>query len=204
VLKTLLEYIPQVGPSGPILFILLYVIATVSFVPGSLLTLGAGVLFGVVPGFFYVWTGATLGAMAAFGLGRSLARQWLAQKMAGHPRFMAIDRAVGSAGFQIVLLTRLSPVFPFNLLNYLYGLTQVSWRDYVLGSLGMIPGTLLYVYVGSWFGNLAALFAQSSQRPKTPLEMILYGVGLMMTLIVTLYVSQIARRALVERLSEDA
>ncbi|MGA1132446.1 MAG: TVP38/TMEM64 family protein [Prochlorotrichaceae cyanobacterium] len=201
-LQDILQWINHLGAIGAIVFIGLYIVATVAFLPGSILTLGAGVVFGVVQGSCYVFIGATIGAILAFLVGRYGARGFVAQKISGNDRFKAIDRAVGKAGFQIVLLTRLSPVFPFNLLNYAYGLTQVSLKDYSLGSVGMIPGTILYVYIGSLFSNLAELFANSGERSKTPLELGLYGVGLVITVVVTLYVTQIARKALQGKISE--
>lgn len=200
-LQEILQYIDRLGVIGAIVFIGIYIVATVAFLPGSVLTLGAGVVFGVVPGSLYVFVGATTGATLAFLTGRYLARDFVARRLAGSDRFRAIDQAVGEAGFQIVFLTRLSPVFPFNLLNYAYGLTQVKLQDYVLASVGMIPGTILYVYLGSLFGNLADLFAHSGERSKTPLELALYGMGLLITLGVTLYVTQIARKALQDKIS---
>lgn len=204
VLRGMLEWIDHLGAIGPIVFMGVYSLATVAFVPGSLLTLGAGVVFGVWEGAVYVFVGATTGATLAFLVGRYLARGFVAKRIEGNDRFRAIDRAVGEAGFQIVLLTRLSPVFPFTLLNYAYGLTQVKLRDYVLASVGMIPGTVLYVYIGSLFGSLAELFAQGGGRSKTPLELVLYGIGLVVTVGVTLYVTHIARQALQRKLSDQA
>lgn len=201
--QEILQQIDSLGVIGAIVFMGLYMVATVAFLPGSILTLGAGVLFGVVEGSFYVFIGATAGATLAFLIGRYLARDFVARRLEGNDRFQSIDQAVGEAGFQIVLLTRLSPVFPFNLLNYAYGLTQVKLQDYVLASVGMIPGTILYVYIGSLFSNLADLFAHSQERSKTPLELALYGVGLLITLGVTLYVTQIARKALQNKISSS-
>ncbi|MEL6165640.1 MAG: TVP38/TMEM64 family protein, partial [Cyanobacteria bacterium J06628_3] len=124
-LKNALEWINNQGPVGGIAFMLLYIVATVAFLPGSILTLGAGVVFGVFLGSVYVFIGATIGAIAAFLVGRYIARGWVANKIAGNKKFAAVDNAVGREGLKIVLLTRLSPVFPFNLLNYAYGVTGV-------------------------------------------------------------------------------
>ena len=133
-----------------------YILAAVFFIPGSVLTLGAGFLFGVAIGTVTVWIGANLGACAAFIVGRTIARNWVAQKVAGNPKFAAIDEAVGKEGFKIVLLLRLSPAFPFNLLNYALGLTKVSFGKYVLANMiGMVPATLMYVYFGSAARSLA-------------------------------------------------
>ena len=153
-LRTALEAIARLGAWGPVLFVLLYVAATVLFLPGSILTLGAGVVFGLARGAVIVSISATLGATAAFLVGRYLARDWVAGKIEGHPKFKAIDEAVAREGWKIVGLTRLSPVFPFNLLNYAFGLTRVSLSHYVIASwIGMMPGTVMYVYLGSVAGD---------------------------------------------------
>ncbi len=139
-----LDWIAGLGALAPVAFIAIYIVACVAFVPGSILTIGAGVIFGVVRGSIYVSIAATLGATAAFLVGRYLAREWVSARLEGTAKFKAIDEAVGREGWKIVVLTRLSPVFPFNLLNYAYGLTRVSLRDYFLASwAGMIPGTIL-------------------------------------------------------------
>ena len=117
-LRNALSWVDSLGAVGAIAFMLIYIVATVAFLPGSILTLGAGVVFGVVLGSIYVFISATIGATLAFLVGRYFARGWISQKIAGNDKFAAIDRAVGEEGLKIVLLTRLSPVFPFNLLNY--------------------------------------------------------------------------------------
>ncbi|MHA1158787.1 MAG: TVP38/TMEM64 family protein, partial [Alphaproteobacteria bacterium] len=149
-LKQALDWVGELGPSGAIIFVAIYVIATVLFIPGSVLTLGAGAAFGVVWGSVYVSIASTLGATCAFLVGRYLARNAIARKIEGNERFAAIDKAVANEGWKIVGLTRLSPLFPFTLLNYAFGLTQVKLRDFVLASwIGMMPGTVMYVYLGS-------------------------------------------------------
>lgn len=197
-----LSQIQQLGAVGVLAFIAIYAIAAVAFVPGSLLTLGAGFVYGVVQGSFYVFAGASLGAVLAFLVGRYLARDWVAQKIQRNSKFRAIDEAVGREGFKIVLLTRLSPVFPFNLLNYAFGITGVSLRDYALGCVGMLPGTVLYVYLGSLAGNLATLGTET-QAANPLLQWTVRGIGFAATLAVTLYVTRIARQALAESVSEE-
>ena len=194
-----LEVIRGLGPWGPVLFVALYVAATVLFLPGWILTLGAGAVFGLVKGAITVSIAATLGATAAFLVGRHLARDAVARRLEAYPRFAAIDQAVAREGWKIVGLTRLSPIFPFNLLNYAYGITRVSLRDYVLASwIGMMPGTIMYVYVGSVIGDLAAL---GQARTRTTAEWALYGVGLVATVVVTVYVTRLARGALARRVA---
>ncbi|MEB3227561.1 MAG: TVP38/TMEM64 family protein [Synechocystis sp.] len=192
-----LQWIDGLGPLAAIAFMLLYLVATVAFLPGSVLTLGAGVVFGVVWGSIYVFIGATLGATGAFLVGRYLARGWVSKKIADNQKFKAIDEAVGKEGLKIVLLTRLSPIFPFNLLNYAYGVTGVSLKDYVIASVGMIPGTIMYVYLGSLAGSLATIGTGSAPSQANPLlQWTIRILGLIATVAVTLYVTRIAQKAL--------
>ena len=195
-LKQALDWIGRLGPWGAALFIALYVVATVLFIPGSVLTLGAGAVFGVVWGSIYVSIAATLGATAAFLVGRYLARDAITRKIEGNARFAAIDKAVANEGWKIVGLTRLSPVFPFTLLNYAFGLTRVKLRHYVLASwIGMMPGTVMYVYLGS--------LAKAASGKRTTGEWVLYGVGLLATVVVTVFVTRVARKALAEKISQS-
>ena len=195
------EWMRGAGTGGLLAFALAYVLATVLFLPGSILTLGAGFVYGVALGSPLVWVAANVGATLAFLLGRTIARQWIAARVAQNPRFAAIDRAVAEQGLKIVLLTRLSPVFPFNLLNYAFGLTRVRLRDYVLGSLvGMIPGTVMYVYLGSLITSLTEL--ASGRRAGGAAQQLFYWAGLGVTVVVTVYVTRVARRALADATTE--
>jgi len=207
--KQLGAYIPRfahwvegLGFWGPVAFILGYAVATVAFVPGSLLTLAAGAIFGLVKGTIYTLVGATLGAAAAFLVARYLARRRVERKIAGNARFAAIDRAVGREGFKIVALLRLSPVFPFNLLNYALGLTKVTFLQYLAASIAMLPGTLLYVYYGKAAGSLAAL-AGGAKTEKSLGSYIVLGLGLVATVVVTAFVTRLAGKALRQEI-EDA
>jgi uncharacterized membrane protein YdjX (TVP38/TMEM64 family) len=190
-----LKGIEGLGPWAAVWFVVIYIGATVLFLPGSALTLGAGALFGVVHGSIIVSIASTLGATAAFLIGRYLAREFVARKVATNPSFAAIDHAVADEGWKIIGLTRLSPVFPFSLLNYAFGLTRVKFGEYVLASwLGMMPGTVMYVYLGS-----LVRVGTSGGRQRTPGEWALYGVGLVATIAVTVIITQIARRSLAKR-----
>lgn len=201
--KDTLMWIESLGSIGAIAFIGIYVTATVAFLPAFILTLGAGVLFGVWLGSIYVFIGATIGSIVAFLVGRYLARDWVANRIAGNDKFKAIDRAVGKEGLKIVLLTRLSPAFPFNLLNYAFGVTGVSARDYIVGSIGMIPGTIMFVYVGSLASNLA-LIGTDAQPPVNPtLQWTIRIVGLIATVAVTVYVTRLAKQALAEAVDSE-
>ncbi|OCR02782.1 hypothetical protein BCD67_18140 [Oscillatoriales cyanobacterium USR001] len=200
ILQNSLTLIADLGHWGPAVFILIYILATVLFIPGSLLTLGAGVLFGVIWGSIWVSIGSTFGATCAFLVGRYFTRDWVAKQIDRHEKFKTIDRAVAIEGWKIVGLTRLSPIFPFNLLNYAFGITQVSLKDYFLASwIGMMPGTIMYVYIGSLAGNLATLGSQG--RSRTPAEWALYGVGLVAAIAVTIYITRIAKKALDAKIS---
>ena len=194
-LKAALDWIGKLGPWGPVIFVGLYVVATVLFIPGSVLTLGAGAVFGVVLGSLCVSISATLGATAAFLVGRYLARDAIARRIEKNEKFATIDSAVADEGWKIVLLTRLSPVFPFTLLNYAFGLTRVKLSHYVLASwTGMIPGTVMYVYLGS----LAHVGA--GHRRRTTEEWVLYAVGLLATVTVTVFVTRVAKSALARKI----
>ena len=194
-LKQALDWVGRLGPWGPAIFIAIYVAATVLLIPGSVLTLGAGAVFGLIRGTLIVSVASTLAATAAFLIGRYLARAAVARKIEGNDKFVAIDRAVAAEGWKVVFLTRLSPVFPFTLLNYAFGLTQVKLGHYVLASwIGMLPGTVMYVYLGS-LANVSA-----TQRARTPAEWALYGVGLLATVVVTIFVTRIAKQALSKKI----
>lgn len=196
-LARFLEWVRSTGVWGPVLLAAAYVIACVLFMPGSILTLGAGFLFGVIWGTVTVSIGSVLGATVAFLIGRTLLRGWIGKKIAAYRGFDAIDRAIGKQGFKIVLLVRLSPIFPFNLLNYAFGITKVRLQHYVLASwLGMLPGTLMYVYLGSAFKSLAQTAAGANDGGG--MRTAFFAVGLLMTVVATIVVARIAKRALDE------
>jgi uncharacterized membrane protein YdjX (TVP38/TMEM64 family) len=199
-LRHTLAWINQLGSVGVLAYIALYIIATVAFLPGSIVTLGGGAIFGVVLGSLYVFIGASLGATAAFLIGRYLARDWVYKQIAGNEKFRKIDEAVGQEGFKIVFLTRLSPVFPFNLLNYALGITGVSFKDYLLGFLGMIPGTVMYVYLGSLAGACTQI-GTKDQPSNSAVEWTMRIIGFIATVAVTVFVTRIARKALEEKVS---
>ncbi|MDB9451662.1 TVP38/TMEM64 family protein [Dolichospermum circinale] len=194
-LQNALQWINSLGAIGGIVFIGIYIIATLAFLPAALLTLGAGVIFGVIWGSIYVFIGATLGAIAAFLGGRYLAQGWVKEKISSYKKFAIIDKAVSKEGLKIVLLVRLSPLFPFNLLNYALGITSVSFQDYLIGSVGMIPGTIMYVYFGSLVGDIA-LIGSKNQPGNIILHWVIQIMGLIATIAVTVYVTNIAKKAL--------
>ena len=197
-----LKYVQSLGIWGPVLFAAVYILATVLMVPGLILTLGAGFVFGLVQGTITVSIASVLGATTAFLIGRTLARDFVEQKAAEFPKFAAVDRAVEHAGFKIVLLTRLSPAFPFNVLNYLFSITSVRTRDYFFASwIGMFPGTVMYVYFGTAVKNIADLIGGNFEGGMA--QKILLAVGLIATVIVTVYVTQVARKVIREYVPDE-
>lgn len=196
-------WVDSLGDLGPLVFVIGYAAAVVAFVPGSLPSLAGGAIFGLGKGVVLVFIAATIGASCAFLVSRHLVRDSIARRIAGNPRFAAIDRAIENEGRRIVFLLRLSPVFPFSLLNYALGLTRVRFGDYVLASVGMLPGTLLYVYYGHVLG-LAAALAGGAAHEKGAADYALLGLGLAATIVVTTLVTRIARRALAEATGENA
>ncbi|NEO28009.1 MAG: TVP38/TMEM64 family protein [Kamptonema sp. SIO4C4] len=203
-MQATLKWIDSLGIWGPIAFIAIYVIAAVFLISGGLLTLGAGVLFQPVwYGFIVVSLASTIAATLSFLIGRYIARGWVSKKIEQQPKFKVIDKAVAREGWKIVGLTRLSPIFPFVFLNYAFGVTKVSLRDYVIASwIGMMPGTVMYVYLGSLAGNIATLGA--GETPENAMaQWILRIVGFIATVAVTVYVTKIARKALNEEIAEE-
>jgi uncharacterized membrane protein YdjX (TVP38/TMEM64 family) len=197
-IRTILQWIHDLGPWAPVAYILFYGVACVFAIPGSLLTLAGGFLFGVGLGIVYVSIGATLGATLAFLAGRYLFRNWIVSKIGSNPKFQALDEAVAREGWKMVILVRLCPIFPFPVTNYGFGITRIPVKEYVLASwIGMLPAMLVIVYIGSLASSLANLGAGS--RERTPLEWTLYAIGLVMAVIVTVYLTRVAKRALEEK-----
>lgn len=189
ILKAAPRWLNDLGGWAPVVFILLYIASCVGCLPASILTVGAGVAFGVVTGSILVSIGATLGASAAFLVGRYLARDWVRRKIGHRPAFVAIDKAVAEEGWKIVFLTRLAPVFPFFLLNYAYGLTRVPLRQYILATwIGILPGSTLFVYIGS--------LAKAGAEDTSPMRWVTRGFILVTAVIATVYLAKIAKRAL--------
>lgn len=196
-----LEWSKGLGFEGYLLVVLCYTISGVLLVPASILTLGTGFVFGLTVGTVTASTGGILGAVAAFLAGRLLVRRWLLRRMAGHPKFIAIDRAIGSQGFRIVFLSRLSPVLPFNILNYAYGATTVSLKDYFLASwIGMLPETFMYVYLGSGARSLTDV--ATGQVTTGAAQEVMFWIGLVATVLVIVTVTRITRRALQQTITD--
>lgn len=200
---SLVEWSRGAGPLGAVLFSAAYVMATVLLLPGSLLTLGAGYAWGPLWGVLLISPVSVAAATASFWVGRTLGRRWVEERLGKDPRVAAIDRAIAEDGFRVVLLLRLSPLFPFNLLNYALALTRVRLRDYVLASaLGMFPATVLFVWLGSLVSDGAQLL---SGVPRSgPWGAALQGLGLAATVAVVAVITRAARQALTRALEERA
>jgi uncharacterized membrane protein YdjX (TVP38/TMEM64 family) len=190
------QWVAHLGIWGVVLFIAVYILATVLFFPASVLTIGAGFVFGVLLGTVTVSIASTTGAALAFLIARYLARDKIEEKVGSNQKFKQIDRTIGEQGAKLVFLLRLSPLIPFNLSNYFYGLTALKFWPYVLASwIGMLPATLLYVYLGA--AGKAGLNAAAGQPfGHSPWEYVLFGTGLIATVVVTVWVTRIARREL--------
>jgi uncharacterized membrane protein YdjX (TVP38/TMEM64 family) len=198
---TLAERARNTGALGVAIFFAAYVVSTVAFLPGSILTLAAGFAFGPVWGLAIASPASVAGATCAFLLGRTLLRDWAAARVGDSPRLKAIDSAVAREGFKIVFLLRLSPLFPFNVLNYALSLSRVRVGTYILASfLGMLPGTALYVYLGSLAPAAAELTGAAGRGGMT--RTVLYVAGLAATVAAAVIGTRAARRALKAELKE--
>lgn len=190
------------GPWGPALFALVYAAATVAMVPGSALTLGAGALFGPWVGTLTVAAGSNLGAACAFGIARTLGRRRVEAWAARDRRFAAVDRALGAGGWRVVALLRLSPLAPFNALNYALGLSPIRfWPCFAASAAAMLPGTALYVGLGHL--GRAGFESAAGARARSPAEWGLLIAGLGATAAAAILLGRLARRELAEH-SEGA
>lgn len=191
------RWVDGLGAAGPALFAASYFLACMLLLPASVLTMLAGALFGVVWGTVYTVAGAFSAIAAAFLVSRYLARDAITRRLANRPDLQRLDHAVADDGFRIVLLMRLAPVFPFSVLNYALGLTRIRYRDYLLASVGSIPGTLVFVNAGRLAGDIA-LIAAGEASPDSWQKMALLAIGLVAAVAVLVILARTARRALAE------
>ena len=188
-LPTIIEQTSTSGIKGYLGFILIYIVSTIMMLPGSPLTFTAGALFGFWKGLVIVSIGSTIGAGCAFLVSRYLARNFVKRKFLNNERFKSIDSGINEEGFKIVILARLSPVIPFFLLNYALGITKIRFSHFLTVSwIGMIPGTMVYVLMGSMGSAMIS-------GKKSLLEWVLLGTGIIATIFVTLLISRIIRKA---------
>ena len=191
--KNFSNWIRDLGMAGALIFIGVYALAAVFFVPGAIFTIAAGLIYGVVGGTAVALLGATLGAGLAFLVARYFLRRPIKEMARKNKKFSAIDEAIGKEGWKIVGLLRLSPLIPFEVSNYFYGVTSISFWPYVLASgIGMLPGTLLYAYLGA-IGHAGL---SGGKNGRSPLEWTFLGLGLVITIGVTVFVSRVANNAL--------
>src|SRR5437868_7014754 len=192
-IREFIGWVQQLGAIGVVVFIIAYAIATVLFLPGWIFTVSAGLIYGVFGGTLVALTGAVIGASLAFLVARYLLRRNIEEMTKKNPRFAAIDQAIGKNGWKIVGLLRLSPLIPFNLSNYFYGITSTSLLAYVVFSaIGMIPGTLFYAYLGA-IGRAGISRGASTY---TRWHYVLLAIGLIATVAVTVLISRNAKNAL--------
>ena len=188
------------GATGVVIFIAAYILSTIAVLPGAILTLAAGFAYGPLWGLAIASPASVAGATCAFLLGRTFLRGWAERTVGNSPRMRAVDAAVSREGFKLVMLLRLSPLFPFSVLNYALSLTSVSLGQYVLASaIGMLPGTALYVYLGSLAPAAAEISSAGHGGGAT--RIVLYATGLIATVAVVIIGTRAARRAIAANIS---
>jgi uncharacterized membrane protein YdjX (TVP38/TMEM64 family) len=194
--QLLSDWLPALrSPLGAVAFVLLYALWVTLLLPGVWASMLAGVLYGPWWGTLAVFVGACLGAEAAFLLGRHWLQDWARERLAALPKLQAVERAVSREGLKLVLLTRLSPAFPFSLLNLAYGLSEVSLRDYSLGLIGILPGTVLFCGLGAVAGDVAR-FADVLAGRADPATWVLRVVGVLATVAAVWLAGRAAKKAL--------
>lgn len=190
-----LDWVRETGPLGWLAFIGLYALTCVFFLPGSLLTVGAGAIYGFWYGTLLVTVSSTVGAVVNFLTTRYLARNWVERRLAGSCKFQALEQAVGREGWQIILLSRISPILPHSVVSYASGLTRISLRRYAAASfLGFIPLSAAYAYAGAVLGRFARTSAGVSEQDIV--TWILYGIGLIVTVVVMVLTTRAATKVL--------
>ncbi|MFW6457733.1 MAG: TVP38/TMEM64 family protein [Planctomycetota bacterium] len=200
--ETLLKWTESAGFVGAVVLGVVYIIGSLLLFPGSVLTMGAGFLYGLLKGTILVSLASTATACIAFIIGRTVGRGWVADKIKGNKKFSAVDDAVGQEGFKIVFLVRLSPLFPFTLQNYAFGLTDISFWKYALASwIGMLPGTFMYIYFGDAANTIVEIIAGEATM-STP-QKISFWVGLFVTIGVVIFVTRLAKDAITKAMEES-
>ena len=207
-LKDFIKWVKEHPTAGPFALCFVYVVCSILFIPGSILTLGAGLAFkqayqstwhAVLVGFLAVWIGASTGSIIAMLLGRFVFKEWVTKQAEKYPIIEAINYAIETEGLKLILLVRLCPIIPFNILNYLMGITGITLRDFILGSLGMIPGTLVYVFIGSTISDIADVASgKSKDKDGQILVLVLVIVGSILACGGIIWVSVVAKRKLNE------
>ena len=211
--ETMTEFLEWLGENpalGTLCLSLVYVVATLAWIPGSLLTLGAGVALNsaldstalaILIGTIGVWVGAWIGSCLAMLLGRYLFRDSAANLAKKYRVINAIDKVMEKEGLKFTVLLRLCPLIPFNAFNYIMGVTSVKFKDYAIGGLGMIPGTIVYVFVGTTIGNIAD--AASGEFEGGTVTLVLLIVGTVLAFAAIIYITIVVKRYLNKQLAEN-
>jgi uncharacterized membrane protein YdjX (TVP38/TMEM64 family) len=198
-----MRFIQSVGPLGWFLFIGLYALCCLLFIPASLLTVACGAVYGFWGGSILALTGNGLGSLLSLLITRYLLKDWMRHRLEKNPRLRDVERALAKDDWKLVFLTRLSPIMPFSLINYSLGLSNISpWRFLLATELGAVPAICVYVYVGTLVGNLARIGPELKEH--RPLEWTIQGAGLLIVIGVTIYVTRLVNRALKRRLKTHA
>ncbi len=182
-------------PLGVIAFILLYIFWVNLFLPGSWLSMLGGLLYGSFLGSLYVFLGASLGATLTFYLGRTFLRRWFQKRLSSYPKLELVERSISNQGLRFVALTRLSPIFPFGILNIAYSFSNVKARDFLIGLFAILPGTFLYCSLGSLASSIYK-FDEIMTGGDQFYSFCLTCIGFFATLILVLMISRIARQSL--------
>ncbi|MDX2080915.1 MAG: TVP38/TMEM64 family protein [Terrimicrobiaceae bacterium] len=199
-LEQCMLWIQQSGWIGWLWFIVLYTLSCVLFLPGSVLSFGAGAVYGFWPATVLVSLGSVAGAMANFLSARYLLRGWISRRWGHGRRFRAIDRAVTTDGWKLIILTRISPVLPHSLVSCAFGISQIPWTRYLLASwIGFLPISAAYAYAGAVIGKAA-----KGGLHQGPWAWLAYTIELAITIGVTVWITRAAHRALVECAPEMA
>nr|AFK33422.1 unknown [Medicago truncatula] len=202
ILKDFLIWVDQdLGPWGPLALAVAYIPLTILAVPASVLTLGGGYLFGLPVGIVADSVGATIGAVAAFLLGGTIGKSFVASKLKDYPQFKSVSIATQRSGFKIVFLLRLVPLLPYNILNYLLSVTPVPLWEYTLASwLGMMPLTVALVYAGTTLKDISDVTHGWGEFSKTRWAMIIFS--LVISVVMMICVTKVAKSALDKALAE--
>ena len=196
-LAPLVQQVAGLGGWAPVVFVLLYVLAAITLAPAFILTFSAGAVFGLWRGTLITYVGAVLGASAVYALAAPLARSRVLRWIDRDPRVAATRRAVVKDSAWIMFLLRLSPLVPYNLLNYALSMSGVRYRDYLLASVGMIPAIIMYAYYGKVAGDVTRIAAGVAPPRGTEYYLMLV-IGLIATFVATHLISRAAKKAMAE------
>jgi uncharacterized membrane protein YdjX (TVP38/TMEM64 family) len=194
-IASVVSQLATLGAWGAVLFVGLYVIASVAMAPAFVLTFAAGAVWGLWRGSILVYIGAVLGASAVYFLAARLVRTRVITWIDREPRLAVVRRAVAEQGVWLMFLLRLSPLVPFVQLNYVLVLSGVRYRDFLIATLGMWPTIVMYVYYGKVVGDVAAL-AAGVAPPRGTEYYVMLVVGLVATIVASTMITRAAKKAM--------